>query len=49
MSIDKIRTKVTAQIWQAVAQSNTDLSKVPHEDQEKLVKKIGDSMLILFK
>ena len=48
MSIDKIRTKVIAQIWQAVAQSNIDLSQVTQEDQEKLVKKIGDSMLILF-
>jgi hypothetical protein len=48
MSIDQIRTKVIAQVWQAVAQSDVDLKAVPHEQQEKLVTKIADSMLLLF-
>ncbi len=48
MSIDKIRTKVVAQIWQAVAQSDVDLKAIPHDQQEKLVGKIADSMLLLF-
>jgi hypothetical protein len=48
MSIEKIRTKVTAQIWQAIAQSDVDLKPIPHDEQEKLVRKIADSMLLIF-
>ena len=48
MSINKIRTKVTAQIWQAIAQSEVELKPIPHDEQEKLVRKIADSMLLLF-
>jgi len=48
MSIDKIRTKVVAQIWQAIAQSEVDLKALPHDQQEKLVAKIADSLLLLF-
>lgn len=48
MSIDKTRTNVTAQIWQAIAQSNIELSSIPKDDQEKLVREIADSMLLMF-
>jgi hypothetical protein len=48
MSIEKIRTTVIAQIWQSMAQSGVDLSAIPQQDQEKLVHKIGDSVLLTF-
>jgi hypothetical protein len=47
MSIEKIQTKVIGSTWQAIAQSGIDLSSIPHDDQEKLVQKIADSMLIV--
>ena len=48
MSIDKIRTQVISQIWQAIARSNVDLSQVLQEDQENMVRKIADSMLLFY-
>lgn len=45
MSIDTIRTQVTASIWQAIAQSGINLTAISKDDQEKLVRKIADSML----
>jgi len=46
MSIEKIRTQVISSIWQAVAQSGVELSAVPQEQQEKLVEKIADNVMV---
>lgn len=46
MSIEKIRTQIIASIWQAFAQSETDLSVVPHNQQEELVSKIADNVML---
>lgn len=48
MSIDEIRTKVISNIWQSIAQSDVDLAAIPQEDQEKLVSKIADTVLLTF-
>jgi hypothetical protein len=46
MNLEKIRAKMIASIWQALAQSGVDLSAVPKNEQEKLVGKITDSVLV---
>jgi len=46
MDLQKIRAELIANIWQALAQSGVDLSAVPAEQQEELVKKIADKVLI---
>lgn len=46
MSIEQTRAKVIASVWQAIAQSGVDLSAVPQDQQEKLVGKIADSLMI---
>jgi len=46
MSIDQSRAQVISSIWQAVAQSGVDLSSVPQDQQEKLVGKIADNLLL---
>ena len=46
MSIDQTRAQVISSIWQAIAQSGVDLSAIPQEQQEKLVSKIADSVLV---
>jgi hypothetical protein len=46
MSIDQTRAKVISSVWQAIAQSGVDLSSVPQDQQEKLVSKIADSVLV---
>lgn len=46
MSIDQIRAQVIASIWQAVAQSGVDLTAIPHDQQEKLVGKIADNVML---
>lgn len=46
MSIDKSRAQVIASIWQAIAQSGVDLSSIPQDQQEKLVGKIADSLML---
>ena len=46
MSIDKARAQVTGSVWQAIAQSGVDLSSVPQDQQEKLVSKIADGILV---
>ncbi len=46
MSIDASRARVVGSIWQAIAQSGVDLSSVPQEQQEKLVSKIADGVLL---
>lgn len=46
MSIEQIRARVTASVWQGIAQSGVDLSTVAQEDQEKLVSRISDNVLL---
>jgi hypothetical protein len=46
MAIEKTRAQVISSIWQAIAQSSVDLSAVPQEEQEKLVGKIADNVLL---
>jgi len=48
MTIDISRARIKAAIWQAIAQSDVDLSHLSHEDQEILVKKIADHLLVAF-
>ena len=45
MSIEQTHTQVIASIWQAIAQSGVDLSTISQEEQEKLVRKVADSLL----
>ena len=46
MNLKNIRAKMVSSIWQAFAQSGVDLSTVPTEQQEKLVSKIADTVLV---
>jgi hypothetical protein len=46
MSIEQTRSQLVGSIWQAIAQSGVDLSAVPHDQQEKLVGKIADNVMI---
>ena len=46
MSIEKIRARVISSIWQAIAQSGVDLSTIPQEQQDKLVNKICDTVMV---
>jgi len=46
MDLQKIRAELIGTIWQALAQSEVDLSAVPAEQQEKLVKNIADKVLV---
>jgi len=46
MTIDNIRAKIIANVWQAIAQSGVDLTAVPREHQEKLVGDIADNLLV---
>ncbi|HJW90084.1 MAG TPA: PH domain-containing protein [Anaerolineales bacterium] len=46
MAIEQVRAQIIASVWQAVAQSGVDLSPIPQEQQEKLVGKIADSLMV---
>ena len=46
MNLKNIRAKMVSSIWQAFAQSGVDLSAIPTEQQEKLVSKITDTVLV---
>jgi hypothetical protein len=46
MSIDQTRAQVISGVWQAIAQSGVDLSSIPQDQQEKLVSKIADGILV---
>ena len=46
MSIDKSRAQVIGSIWQGIAQSGVDLSSIPQDQQEKLVGKIADGVMV---
>jgi hypothetical protein len=45
MSLAEIRAKVKASIWQAIAQSDVDVSSLPQEDVDKLVATITENVL----
>jgi hypothetical protein len=46
MAIEQTRARVISSIWQAIAQSGVDLSGVSQDEQQKLVGKIADSVLV---
>ncbi|HEX9618352.1 MAG TPA: PH domain-containing protein [Anaerolineales bacterium] len=46
MNIEQTRAQVIASVWQAIAQSDVDLSGVPQEQQEKLVSTIANNLLL---
>lgn len=46
MSIENIRTRMISSIWQAMAQSGVDLSLIPQDQQEILVSKVADSVMV---
>lgn len=46
MSIEKIRAQLISSIWQAVAQSGVDLSAISQDQQEKLVGRIADNVMV---
>lgn len=46
MSIEQTRAKVIASVWQAIAQSKVDLASIPQAEQEKLVSKIADTVIV---
>ncbi len=46
MSIDQTRHQIIASVWQAIAQSGVDVSAVPQDQQEKLVSKIADNLML---
>jgi hypothetical protein len=46
MSIEKQRAQVVSTIWKAIAQSQVDLSSVPHDQQEQLVSEIADQVMM---
>jgi hypothetical protein len=46
MAIEQTRTKIIASVWQAVAQSKIDLSPIPKEQQNQMVEKIADEMMV---
>lgn len=46
MAIEQARAQVIASIWQAIAQSKVDLAQIPQEQQEMLVGKIADNVLL---
>lgn len=48
MSIEKTQAKVISSIWQAVAQSDVDLSTISKEEQSKLVGKIAENVMVTF-
>ncbi len=46
MSLEQIRAQIASNVWQAIAQSGVDLSGVPQEQQEKLVRTLTDRLLV---
>lgn len=48
MSIDEIRARIKASLWQAIAQSGVNLSSLGEEAQNRLVETITDKMLLVF-
>jgi hypothetical protein len=46
MTIEQIRAQLISSIWQAMAQSGVNLSSIPQEGQEKLVRAIADKVMV---
>jgi hypothetical protein len=46
MAIEKTRAQIVGSIWQAIAQSDVDLTSIPHAQQEQLVNKITDNVMM---
>ncbi|MGW8251003.1 MAG: PH domain-containing protein [Anaerolineales bacterium] len=46
MPIDNIRARITASVWQSIAQSGVDISALTKDQQEKLVSTIADNLMI---
>ena len=46
MKIDEIRAAMRARIWQSIAQSGVNLTTVPKADQEALVERIADDVML---
>lgn len=46
MSVENKRALIIGNVWQAIAQSNVDLTAVPKEQQTVLVEAIADNLLI---
>lgn len=46
MTLEQTRAQMIASIWQAIAQSKIDLSSISPDDQEKLVRKIADTVMV---
>jgi hypothetical protein len=46
MSIEKIRAQVVASLWQGIAQSGVDLSMISTDQQEKLIGKLADQVMV---
>ncbi len=45
-SVEEIRSKVTARIWQSMAQSGIEVSSIPAEQLQALVNSITDGVLV---
>lgn len=45
-SVEEVRSKVSARIWQSVAQSGVELSSVPRDQLQVLVDAITDGVLV---
>lgn len=46
MAVEQTRAKVISAIWQGIAQSGVNLAEIPVEQQEKMVDKIADHVLV---
>jgi len=46
MNLKETRAAIISSIWQAVAQSKVDLTAIPVEEQERLISKIADQVLL---
>jgi hypothetical protein len=46
MSLEQIRAQIASNVWQAIAQSGIDLSSVPQDQQEKLVRALSDRLMV---
>jgi hypothetical protein len=46
MTLEQIRARIIASVWQAFAQSGVDLSTIPQDQQEKLAAKISDVLMV---
>ena len=45
MSLSETKAKIKASIWQAIAQSGVDVSSLPQEELDQLVRAITDGVL----